>query len=241
MKLVQKLPIALSLACMMILASCSKEEGQVLTASDVEGESSHSNLKENMLPWIAPTKGYPGYNVLPNLWERYSSSSSASDPTAFPVGISNPINLWGSTSSPFKQPLQAIPNQPWSSFVTLTTSSKTDLKKKSIVDTQIRFLTPGKTYQLTVYVSTAIPKWKGIGPIPTYAERCELWIAGPSVGMKTYSVNFTNKTNVWIKKVIVFEAKTPEMTFAASALPVKEGEHAWAHVFVGQDAIKQLD
>jgi hypothetical protein len=238
MNLVQKLPIVLSLASVLLMTGCSKEEAQ-MPEPKVESLNVNSNLKTEAVAWIFGTKGYPGYNTLPTFWERTNTGNS--DPTAYPAGTSTPSRLWGNNASKWLKPVQLIPYQPWNSFLTVTASSVNDMKKKSAVRTKIGSLKPGKKYSVTVYVANNLPSTGGFGPIPTYAKQCQILIGNQGAGAQTTIIDFANSNNYWIKKTLTFNATAQEMTFDFSAIPAQEGMFTWAHLFVGSDVIQQLN
>lgn len=239
MNLVQKLPIALSVACAMMLSSCSQEDVQTPEPKVAESVNTHSSEKQDLVPWIYGTKGYEGSNILPNFWERHNAD--VSDQGFAPVGTSNRIYLWGASVFPFQPALPAIPGQPWNSFISTSSSSAVDSKKMAIVKTTIGSLLVGKTYRLRVLVATATPKYAGIGAVPRYAKECEIRLGDSKNGVsKSVKINFANKQNTWIEKDIYFEATDNKMTFFYRALPEKEGQTAWAHLFVGSGVIVKL-
>jgi hypothetical protein len=237
MNLVQKLPIGLSVACLMMLSSCSKEDA-LAPEPKVENLNAHSSAKVEALPWIAPTKGATGINTYPQFWKRYYPTDG-SNPIIHPAGTSSVTSLWGNSSFSWWQSLSTIPGQPWTSFVTVTTSSKWDLKKMAVAETKIKFLKPGKNYHLKFYVASSLPKANGSGQVATFAKQGNVWVAANGFESQKYTVDLTSYKNCWVEKIITFKAKSSEMSFMFSALPAQESQYAYAHVFIGQDAIVQ--
>ncbi|NIJ55531.1 hypothetical protein [Dyadobacter arcticus] len=241
MKLVQKLPIGLSLACVMMMSGCSKEELQT-PEPKVESVNTHSNLKTDALPWIAPTKAYAGIKILPNFWERRSLDSG--DPVKYPFGTSNFSRPWGNIALQWKESFPALQGQPWNSFVTVTstTTDKSNSSKMAKVGTTIQFLKTGFTYYLTFYVASARPKLDGSGKLPTFVGKCNIALKSPNTGQyyesQYFDVNMLEaQPNTWIKKTIEFKATNSEMRFDFSATSIQDGKTAYAHLFIGQDAI----
>jgi hypothetical protein len=240
MNLVQNLSIGLGLACIMMMSSCSKEDAQ-MPEPKVESGNASSNLKTETIPWIAPTKGYVGINTFPNFWERYDPIYH-SDPAAYPAGTSSLTSLWGNPSLGWVQSLSAIPAQNNASFVTVLTSSKFDNQKRSLVKSKIRFLVPGSEYSLTFYVASTLTNAKGRNTVtPTFAKQCEIGISSPLSTPTGYLVDLTNYKNTWVQKTITFKAHASEMDFTFGASPAQEGKYAYAHIFVGQDAIVKVN
>lgn len=102
-----------------------------------------------------------------------------------------------------------------------------------MVQTNIQFLTPGANYALTIYVASTLPA----GKVATFAKQGHVSISTPGAEPQVFNVDLTNSKNCWVKKIIMFKAKAQVMKFIFSAEPAQEGQYAYAHVFVGQDAI----
>ncbi|MCF0049386.1 hypothetical protein LXM25_04915 [Dyadobacter sp. LJ53] len=245
MNLVQKLPIGLGLACLMFMSSCSKEEAQ-MPEPKVEAATADTtaNMKTGPYAWICGTKGYPGINTLPNFWEkRWLESGEASK---YPSGTSSFERLWGNNALEWKGPFPGLPNVPWNSIVTVTTSTndKSKFSKLSKVGTTIRFLKPGAFYNLTFYVASARPEKDPAGKNPSFVHYCNIAIKSPNTGeawqTKYFDVNMLEAApHTWIKKTVLFQATREEMRFDFSATSINEGMTAYAHLFIGQDAIAE--
>jgi hypothetical protein len=241
MNLVQNLSIGLGLACIMMMSSCSKEDAQ-MPEPKVESGNASSNLKTESLPWISPTKGFAGINALPNFWEiRWLESG---DPIKNPSGTSNFTRLWGNNALTWKESFPALKSQPWNTFVTVTSSTtdKLNTSKLAKVGTTIRFLKPGATYYLTFFVASARPELDGSGKLPTFVGKCNVAVKSVNIGQladsKYFDVSLIDyQPNSWIKKTIQFKATNSEMRFDFSATSIQEGKTAYAHLFIGQDAI----
>ncbi|WAC11385.1 hypothetical protein [Dyadobacter pollutisoli] len=237
MKLVQKLSIGLSVACVMMMSSCSKENA-LTPEPKTERVNEHSSAKTDAVPWIASTKGVSGNNAFPQFWQRLNNPNYAS-PSTHPAGTSTRTGLWGKISYAWWNPLSATPDNPAPSFVTVTTSSKWDAKKMAFASTKIRFLTPGKNYHLKFYVASSVPKANDSGKLPSFAKQGNVWIASSGQESQKYTVDLTSYKNCWVETTITFKAKSSEMEFIFSALAANESQFAYAHVFVGQDAVWQ--
>ena len=109
----------------------------------------------------------------------------------------------------------------------------------AVASTKIQFLKPGKNYHLKFYVASSLPKANGSGQVATFAKQGNVWIAAKGFESQKYTVDLTSYKNCWVEKTITFKAKSSEMEFIFSALPVQELQYAYAHVFIGQDAIVQ--
>ncbi|WP_031528847.1 hypothetical protein [Dyadobacter crusticola] len=241
MNLVQKLPIGLGLACMMLLSSCSKEDVQT-PEPKVASVNEHSNEKTASPPWVFGTKGFPGQNILPGFWERNDKVGYPSDPTLYPVGTSSPSHLWGNASMPWLQLPSLIPNQPWNSFITVKSSTAFDVKKQSRVKTKMGGLTPGKKYALKVYVATTLPKIQGRNTqVPHYAKSAVVSALYSNQTPQGLVVDLTNSKNTWVPVTLNFTAIAPEMDLTFRSNSAKEGEFSYAHIFVGSGVITQLN
>jgi hypothetical protein len=240
MKLVQKLPIGLAIACMMF-SSCSKEDVQTPTPK-AESTNTSSNLKVEATgaPFISSTKWNTGINILPPNWDRNVVGYS-SNQVSFPAGVSDIYRLWGNLSNPFVQSLSLIPGATnIGSFITVTTKGTASNAAKSSVKTKIRNLTPGKKYALTVYVSSTLPKGVPGEPSPTFAKKCLLKLSSAAASQDVV-VDLTNYKFCWVQKIITFTATSTQMDFAFSASPEFPGQYACAHLFVGYSAVEQVN
>ncbi|KAA0990859.1 hypothetical protein [Dyadobacter aurulentus] len=241
MKLTKQLPVALGLACALMLSSCSKED--IATPQpQAESINMHSNEKvESLSPSILPTQTeYLGEAILPNGWQRNNTGFST-NPEAYPVGVSNRYRLWG---DPAKLFVQGMPLIPWASnldaFITVTTSSILSKTNKSSVKTKITGLWPGKKYALTVYVGSSLPKAAPGIPYATFAKSCLLTLGYQNTSLETV-VDLTSYKACWVQKVIAFTALGPQMDLAFSASPAQAGQYAYAHLLVSSGAVKQVN
>jgi hypothetical protein len=239
MKLVQKLPIALAIACAMMMSSCSKEDVQS-PAPKVESATTGSNLKvDASTPYMATTKGAMGMNILPMNWSRnlvgYSGNTAS-----YPTGVSCITKLFGNPSTPFAHSLSLIP---WASnittFITVTTSGTWGNASKSSVKTKISNLTIGKKYALTVYVSSTLPTGTGNVSVK-YAKSCSLIIGNQAAAQETV-VDLTSYKYCWVEKIVTFTATSSQMDFAFSATPPMPGQYSYANLLIAENAVKPVN
>ncbi|MEO6286609.1 MAG: hypothetical protein ABIN80_24685 [Dyadobacter sp.] len=238
MKLVQKLPVALAVACVMMMSSCSKEDVQT-PEPKVESANMNSNLKvDASTPFMSSTKGYLGIDILPANWSRNLAGYS-SNTMSYPTGVSSMKNLWGDPSTPFVQSLSLIP---WaadmSTFITVTTSGTWNTSKSSL-KTKINNLLIGKKYALTVYVSSTIPEGTGKASLK-YAKSCLLSVASQAGSQETV-VDLTSYKYCWVQKIVTFTATSSQMDFAFSATPPMTGQYSYAHLLIADNAVKLVN
>jgi hypothetical protein len=237
MKLVQKLPIAMAIACAMMMSSCSKEDVQ-LPAPKVESATTGSNLKvDASTPYMASTKWDLGMDILPMNWSRnlvgYSSNTAS-----YPTGVSSLKELWGDPATPFEQGL-VMPNAAkLNTFITVTTSGTWSNASKSSVKTKISNLTIGKKYALTVYVSSTLPKGTGNASVK-YAKSCSIILGNQAAAQETV-VDLTSYKYCWVQKIVTFKATSSQMDFAFSATPPLPGQYSYAHLLIGENAVKPV-
>lgn len=248
MNLVQKLPIGLSMACLMFMSSCSKEDAQ--TPEPLKGERTDANMRGIgggviALPTlIFPTHGLAGFDVFPSGWKR--SESASSNKSVHPAGTSTTQHLWGNFYQPWdKLLLKGSENLSVSSIVTVTTRTNINLlndastaDKRSAVETTIKHLKPGKKYELTVYLATSKPMNANDA---TYATYLALDWNRPSgiVPLANEIVN-QSKQAIWIPKSIIFEATDTQEVLRFTAYTNVDNTVAYGHIYVGENAIKEL-
>jgi hypothetical protein len=248
MKLVQKLPIGLSLACMMMLSSCSKEDA-MSPQPEVGSVNEHSGAKTDALVAVPvfPSTAVAfevNYNSFPRFWEKMNTGPT--DLAEIPAGSSSLTALWNHQyDKPWDQALSPVPSTP-AGYSMLTAKSYTPLaasvKNRSHVRTKIEGLTPGKTYAVTFYVATTRLKdqYGGYQWTPAYAKTAEVKILGVNNGMLTTNIDLTGKEAQWIKKTITFKAKYDYASFQLSALTPQEKTYSYINIFVAPNAIKEL-
>jgi len=244
MNLVQKLPVALGLAGLMMMSSCSKEDAQ--TPEPVKSEKTDAGMRGVgggliNLPAISPTIGLPGYNSYPSGWRR--SSTASSDLIAYPTGTSSFVALWGNLAASWQKLLW---KDGMDNFVTVSTSTKINLlndastaNKRSAVETTIKFLKPGKKYEMTVFMATT-KLFKDDLQNATFANALGLdWVRPGGLVPASLEVLNDSKHAVWISKTIVFEATATEEVLRFTAY-TDDNKNAYAHIFVHENAIKEL-
>ncbi|MCF2503823.1 hypothetical protein L0663_10575 [Dyadobacter sp. CY107] len=233
MNLVQKLPIGLGLACLMMLNSCSKEDAAVTPALQQEQENSYSSHKgvTYVSPLFSSTIGLVGKEVYPAGWEAYSFGPGEADPL-IPAGTSSLTNLWGENASPWEKPLPPVPTAPTANSV-VTVANYGSISDISYAGTKIKNLTPGKKYTITFYVATT--KLKGAYTTPQqYASNVLI-----NLNAKAVQVSLKGKEATWVPQTITFDAVSNEEVFnffAAGGI----GNSAYAHVFVDNNSIKEV-
>ncbi|MCE6990526.1 hypothetical protein [Dyadobacter sp. CY323] len=248
MNLVQKLPIGLSLACLMFMSSCSKEDA-VTPEPQMESVNAHSGLRDGSgpvisLPYFPSTKGSTGLNVYPLDWERSISQSQPVSLEELPTGTSNLTHLWGNPTLPWKKNLPTIVNANsivnFGSIVTTTSyRSNASNGKNSLAETKITNLKSGKEYEITMYVASTICSVNQNELTPRYAKTIYVNVKNVKFPI-TYNINYEGKEAEWIKKTIIFKAKSAEMTLSFEAF-TPDGGYSYAHMFVDKNAIKQLN
>ncbi|TLV00278.1 hypothetical protein [Dyadobacter luticola] len=237
MKLVQKMSVGLSLACAVMLTSCSKEDVQTPEPQAVSVNPS-SNLKTAALPWIAPTKSYGGFNTFPYLWERVTGGGEGSNTATYPAGTSTSMGLWANKAFPWLEYFPMVPAQPWNSFVTVTSTTdyKWEKADMSQAKTTIKYLKPGYTYVMEFYVTSARPKANASA---AYVGNALVTLSAKGTNQFFDTYMLANPQNNWIKRTIEFVANDTEMTFTFGATSSQKGKKAYAHLFIGQNAIWQ--
>jgi hypothetical protein len=248
MNLVQKLPIGLSLACMVMLSSCSKEDVQSPTpqaAGGIENSSLRSSGGEliatptilNALPVFPSTGGPAGLNSLPAFWNNVPGNPK---PATYGSGTSTLLYLWGESVYPWQLALPILPSDPSNIHLVTVTSGETGgslVHNGSKVETKIRNLIPGKKYAIKFWVSTTK---RGVGT--AYAKKAAIYLGPLGFGPTICNyVDLTNKKATWIEKVLTFTATSAEMPFSIAGYNEQTGVISYVHLFVGQNAISQID
>ncbi|MCF2503822.1 hypothetical protein L0663_10570 [Dyadobacter sp. CY107] len=244
MNLVQKSPIGLGLACLLMLSNCSKED--VPTPEPGKSQNTSSNMRGVgggliSLPALSPTNGPTGLNVYPSGWRR--SATASNDLFAYPTGTSSCQHLWGDISVPWEK---LILKESVSSIATVSTSAKINLlneastaNKRSAVETTIKFLKPGKKYEVTVHVATT--KLFDFFKNAAYANVLALDLVRPT-GIVPLSNTLINQSKqaVWVSQTITFEATNEEEILRFTAYTDVDNKLAYAHIYVDENAIKEL-
>jgi hypothetical protein len=246
MKLLQKLPIALSLACMMMLSSCSKEDAQT-PQPQAGGVNEHSGAKTNAegtLPFFASTNGrgeinyetYPVYWAkAPHIWGNLIAP--------IPAGSSSLTALWGQSVKAWAKPLPPVPcDLTANSMLTAIsyTPDASEQHKRSRPFTTIRNLIPGKTYSLTFYVASTYYDDVYVSMDPAYAKSAEIRVTSSgSPTISTY-IDLTGKEAQWVKKTVTFKATDTNAIFSFSGLTPGQDKFSYIHLFVNPNAITEL-
>ncbi|MCE7067348.1 hypothetical protein [Dyadobacter sp. CY326] len=252
MNLVQKLPIGLGLACLMMMSSCSKEDVQ--TPAPAKSERSDANMRDEggfikVFPIFNSTFGQLGCNIHPNGWSR--SGNASSNAVGYPTGNSSLAYLFGNPAWPWEKALPSIPGalDANNSILTVSTSTKINVidfeataGKRSAVETKIKNLKPGKLYKVTFWATTTVSKVKQNNKIQAYAHALSLdWIyPDGKENALVLSLN-SNNAALWKTYSITFEAKHSEQVLTFTAFTKNEGEFAYAHLFVDHNSIKEVE
>src|SRR5215217_2226130 len=94
MNLVKQLPVALGLAGLMMMSSCSKDDVQAPEPVTSQNTSSHMRgVGIGFKPIISPTYGPAGLNLHPDGWERDLTASNYL--IGLPSGTSTLTHLFG--------------------------------------------------------------------------------------------------------------------------------------------------
>lgn len=256
MNLVQKLPIGLSLACIMMMTSCSQEDVQTPAPESgaARTEASLRGIGGGILvlqPELAPTNAVWGSDRYADKWERYTYPGSA-DPSAFPAGTSSLKSLWGDDSKPFVKALPEIPGiADMRGILTVTTNSIIAeavlgaSNSKSVSKTTIKNLTAGLKYQIKYYVACAVPAQNAQGKVPVIAEKVNVRLQYNAPGKTQFSGNYiTNlagKNAEWIPGTIVFTAEDTEVDFIFSSSVKNSGNYSYVHIYVDKNSMKKVN
>ncbi|WAC11388.1 hypothetical protein [Dyadobacter pollutisoli] len=250
MNLVQKLPIGLSLACLMFMSSCSKEDA-LTPEPQTEIVNAHSSLKEGAaalvitLPYFPSTKGSTGLDVYPTDWERDTHPYYSNNSQELPTGTSNLSCLWGNPMLPWKKGLPTIASGAsivnFGSIVTTTSYRKNVSNgKNSAAKTKITNLKPGKKYEISFYVASTICSVNQNAFTPLYANTIYVDLSNVKDPI-SHGIDVEGKEATWVKKTVIFDAISTEMSISFSAFVPQNGGYSYAHMFVNKNAIKQLN
>jgi hypothetical protein len=250
MKLVQKLMVSLTLACVMLMTSCSKHDA-LTPEPKMESMNEHSNLKEGpgpvviIPPHFPSTKGSTGLNVYPPDWERSTSLSGPVSSKELPTGTSNLSHLWGNPTLPWVKSLPAIPNAysivNFGSIVTTSTyQNNVSNGENSAAKAKITNLKPGKKYEISFYVASTICSFSQNTYKSSYASIIHVHLSNLAFPINYY-INVEGKQAEWVKKTMTFDAINTEISISFDASVLEKKGYGYAHMFVDKDAIKQLN
>ncbi|WP_439557203.1 hypothetical protein [Dyadobacter sp.] len=257
MSLVQKLPIGLGLACMMMLSSCLKEDvqtpepqvGGVNESSGLRGDvSADPNVPPGgwqVLPQIPATSGLLGLGVYAPGWRKIHKELPAS-PQVLPSGTSNFKYLWGSLNSPWTKKLPLIPEIPsTASFITLAAVPDNEhWADAAVAEARLRYLKPGKKYVINVFVASSITSeseayprylWMKVSKcISNTLAQGTCAVAGAAVLIK--------EQGTWVKEEIYFDATDTEMALDLLAYAGNaQGKTGYFNIYIDKSSIKQLN
>lgn len=252
MNLVQKLPIGLSLACVMMMTSCSQEDVQT-PEPEVMNERSESSMKlwtgyTLITPTLAKTNGPWGKNHFAEHWQRDVAAGS-DNIQAYPAGTSSLKSLWGNDSYPFVKALPEIPGiTDMRGILTVTTQTivAAPLGVKSIGKTTIKNMVPGHKYQVKYYVACALPAETEQGKIPVFTDKVLVSLRYNAPGKTQFSGNYgitslVGKHAEWVTQTITFTAEDTEVDFLFSASTKNPGQFSYAHIYVDNNSLKKVN
>ncbi|TLV00277.1 hypothetical protein [Dyadobacter luticola] len=249
MKLVQMWSVGLSLACGMIVSSCSKEDIQTPQPEEKSVNANSSLRQINAVLSAAPsfpsTNGPVGWNVYPANWKRGENESL--DMAALPTGTSTLTHQWGDTKFPWAKPLTAnvfVPGN--ATILTATTqfSPNSPQGERSAVTTKIKYLKPGKKYAIIFNVSTTLGDLRPGAVSAAYSKGIEIakYASGADFGFANSDyVDFAGKEGQWISKTIIFTAISQDVQFTFAPKLAGKGEYSWVNIYVDKTSIKELN
>lgn len=235
------LSLGIGVACfstMLFLSSCSKEEAQI-PPPESAGTNQSAGLRSgvlNVTPSIPVTDGPTCQECFAPGWGRKNFGTPVpNDAQKRPAGTSNLKFLWGNTSYPWIKPLPATATP--GSIITVTSykhHNPFELRSSQVI-TKIKHLKPGKDYSVTFQVATTAIKLYGYNT--GYSKAVYVYLpSGPS--MKVDLVGFEAK---WITKTMVFTAIGTEADLVFGAGVPDNEDYTFANIFVGKNAVKQLN
>ncbi|MEO6286606.1 MAG: hypothetical protein ABIN80_24670 [Dyadobacter sp.] len=241
-----KLPMGLSLACLMMMSSCSKEDA-LSPEPKIESVNTSSDLRGGVisayLPYLAGTNGQPGLDIYPLNWERNNTNYFSTNSVTLPTGTSSLTQLWGN-SVKWAKPLETIPTAPKAnSVVTVTTKACSwagEFENQASVKTKIKNLIPGKRYAITYYVASSIHALQDSNGLSSYATKVRVSLSDEGHGGGNYYVDLTGIKAEWVAQTVTYAAGSTEADLAFSAITQK-GKYAYAHIFVDKNSIIKLD
>ncbi|MEO6286610.1 MAG: hypothetical protein ABIN80_24690 [Dyadobacter sp.] len=248
MKLVQKLPAILAIACVMMMSSCSKDDVQT-PEPQAAVSNSHSGLKTNAGEVVghpffpSTTDAIVNFDSYPRYWER--SVLQQDNLVAYPTGSSTRTSLWGHwyEDCQWIKPLPPVPsNLTANSMVTVRsfTSIAAETQKRSYVHTTIQNLIPGKAYTATFYVASTITnRILSVNTKNVYAKSAEIKLLQSNSGTVNVNVDLTGKEAVWVKKTVTFTPQTDHAKFSFSGLAQPGNVYSYIHLFVDVNAVKE--
>jgi hypothetical protein len=256
MNFVQKLPIGLGMACMMMMTSCSQENVQT-PEPQVANERTEASLRGIgggilvLQPELARTNGPWGVDRYADKWDRYTYPGSG-NPVTYPSGTSSLKSLWGDDAKPFVKALPEIPGIiDMRGIVTVTTNSTiSDVvigasNGKSVAKTTINNLTPGQKYQIKYYIACAVPAQNAQGNIPVIAEkavaRLQYNAPGKTQFSGNYITNLAGKHAEWIPGTIIFTAEDTAVDFIFSSSVKNPGNYSYVHMYVDKNSMKKFN
>lgn len=253
MNFVQKLPIGLSLACIMMMTSCSQDDVQnpAPEAGSVRTEASLRGIGGGPLvlqPELAGTNGPWGADRFADRWQVDACPGSG-NPLDFPSGTSSLKSLWGNDATPFAKALPEIPGiSDMRGVITVTTNTfmaTTAPGAKSIAKSTIKNLVPGQKYEIKYYVACAVPAQTVQGKIPSLTENVVVTLKYNAAGKTQFTGNhitsLAGKHSEWVAKTIIFTAEDTEVDFLFGASTKWAGQYTYTHLYVDKNSMKKVN
>ncbi len=248
MTLIQKLPLGITLACCMMMSSCSQEDVQVaqpqsenlLTDASSKANALAGGGQLGQLPSIAITEGgNDGAEAFPAGWLKLSNYPADGLPE-HAAGTSSLSALWGNSALPWIKPLSS-PDGNANSVVTFLTQKNASGQwtTQTFVRGKIKNLIPGQKYKVTLSLASTIVDVHG------YTSQYARKITVMTPGVVEY-VDMVGKEATWVTKTIVFEAQSKDTILELNATVDKNWADTqdnylhYAHVHVGSNAIVKL-
>ncbi len=247
MKLTKLFPVAMSMACALMLSSCSKEDAQTPQplAESVNGNSGAKTNAGEALPYFASTAWLPGFEKYPADWSKLVGPNPS-----IPAGLSSLTSLWGleywsaSVDPKWIKPLQPVPGNPTANSVLTVKSfahTSAETYDKSGAFTTIKNLKAGKTYTITFYVATTtVAGLASNGETSVPASSAEIKMLNVSGGSMTTKINFAGLQGTWVKKTITFTAQADNAKFVFSGLTPLGNVYSYIHLFVDRNSIVEF-
>ncbi|MCF2495461.1 hypothetical protein [Dyadobacter chenhuakuii] len=229
MNLVQKLPIGLGLAFLMMMSSCSKED-TLQPGTVVTNES--SNLREGgpvfSAYYLPSTDGPTCIGCAPKKWKLGDPARDATSSLTAYGG--NPFKKW-------VQPLSEPSTGPGSILTVVT-----DAQGSGQASADMENLIKGKKYKLTFSISTT--SIQEAGRASHFASHAYLSVKDNATTpyVNKYVIINLDKTNQWITKTIEFEAKDNKQSVNLLTYNLlTEANLTYTNFHVGPDAVQQIN
>ncbi|MCF0061860.1 hypothetical protein MUK70_21710 [Dyadobacter chenwenxiniae] len=232
MNLVKQLPLGLSLACLMFMSSCSKEDA-VTPGSAVTNES--SNLRQggpviSSVFHLPSTDGPTCVGCAANGWYlKIPARDATSSLTAY---AGDGLKKW-------RYPLP-VPSTGSGSILTVISEGK----MSGATSHHIKNLIVGKKYKVTFSTSTT-SLFGAYGPTP-YASLALVsvqdWHVKGAPNLVSKTIDFTGKHSQWITETVEFVATNEDLRFGMyGGSPWEQTQLSYTNFHVGSNAVQQIN